>query len=63
MADNVGLKSKLTLELWAIPEGEMTLDELEQHLKEIGNPILEIDRENNRIKMVQTTDTVMKIIN
>ena len=45
---------------WATPRPGMTLDELVWHLEnETTNEVLEIDRENNRVKLMDVTQEGM----
>lgn len=46
------LISKVETIVWAMPAPELTLDELIIKLTELGLPILDIDRANNRIQVL-----------
>ena len=37
---------------WATPRPGMSLDALIEHMAEIGNTVLEVDREGNRLKLL-----------
>lgn len=45
----------LEVEAWATPNGDMTLDQLVDHMAEIGNEVLVIDRAGNRLKVLQVS--------
>lgn len=42
--------------MWATPKPGMTLDELIEHMADIGNEVLEVDRVGNRLKLVDVTE-------
>lgn len=50
------LISKVETTIWAIPAPDITLDELIVKLTDQGFPVLEIDRENNRIQVVHIVE-------
>lgn len=48
----------IRLEAHAFPAPGMTLDELIQHMADIGNPVLEVDRERGCLKIVDYTEAL-----
>lgn len=53
-----GTATEIEIVAWATPAEGITLDELIEEFKELGNPILEIDRINNKIKVVQNKQKI-----
>ena len=51
-------EAQLQVYAWATPNDGMTLDDLIAHMAEIGNTILEIDRANNRLKMMDVSQSL-----
>lgn len=52
MTQEVRIKPRIEIEsVWARPREGMSLDELVLRLGELGNRIVEIDRENNRVRI------------
>ena len=52
MTQETKLKIKVEIEsVWATPREGMTLDELAERMKFVGNEVVEIDRANNRLKL------------
>lgn len=43
----------LEVDFWATPAPHLTLDELIEEMKQIGNTVLEVDRENNRLLLAR----------
>lgn len=50
------LITKVETIIWAIPAPDVTLDELIQQFKDQGYPALEIDRINNKVKILHIVD-------
>lgn len=44
----------------ASPKEGMSLDDLIDRMKALGNPIVSVDRENNKIKMVHRKEVPIK---
>ncbi len=53
MAHKAAQQQLLEVDFWATPAPHLTLDELIVEMKEIGNQVLEIDRENNRLLLAR----------
>lgn len=47
--------ASIEVQTWAVPAEGMTLDELVLSLRAVGNPVLEVDRDHNRVLMVHST--------
>lgn len=43
----------LEVDFWATPAPHLTLDQLIEEMKEVGNTVLEVDRENNRLLLAR----------
>lgn len=50
-----GQEAILEVQAWAIPAEGITLDELVEEFKQLGNPILEVDYEKNAILTINVT--------
>ena len=49
MNANVNIVVDVKLECWATPQPDVDLDEFVQRMRDIGNQVLEVDRENRRV--------------
>lgn len=47
-----GSAEKIEVIAWATPAEGWTLDELVEEMARLGNTVLEVDRENNQLKML-----------
>lgn len=48
----------IQLTAWATPAEDLLLDDLILELKSLGHNIVEVDRVNNRVKIIETTEKV-----
>lgn len=58
MDANAGAGNKIMMTAWATPADGISLDELIVELEASGHKILEIDREGNRLKLVDVMEKI-----
>lgn len=49
MSQQVPLTLRIEMAVWATPAEGVSLEDLVERMRALGNPVLEIDREANRI--------------